>query len=424
MCALDQTTSETNVHIKPPATAGELYAHCQVATCPGRGWFTRDDRRFHFSVYYFYKLLVQNPIKFTRFHWLWYTIYRPWWAVPFLFLSYPFSPFLLYLRWVAIHLRDRALGPPEIPVKGSPFFEAPKDLSNQVNSESYIELIERIGSYMQFGTNRDGLESTKIDTITCKEYWLDLLDAVGARRPQQLGTWSDGKVHDAGPGLKSGNCNVVCKVSDACMGIGDHLFARHVDFDFGEVDAAVSLTNILSEDSRYVGKRAIMTELMQPVKPATVKLSNDGFSNVHSLDIVTIRDARGVVKVLACTLWTDCTEWTSHTCSSGYIVDVVTEQIARPVPWYAYAFAKKDAQAAASPLIGTKIPGLHAALHKAIAAHGKSQLPWLTSVGWDLMITDDGPVFFEGNVGSMRTPRRIFLDEKTPAMWLKEIGEK
>ena len=45
----------------------------------------------------------------------------------------------------------------------------------------------------------------------------------------------------------------------------------------------------------------------------------------------------------------------------------------------------------------------------AVAAHSLIKFPWLTSVGWDAMLTDEGAVFFEGNVAAYRTPRRIFL---------------
>lgn len=418
-----------NTKNRVPPTAGKLYAHCQIATCPGKSWFSSDDRRFYTAVWYFYMFLFQNPIKFAHFHMHWSYIYHPWYLAPFTLATFPFYPFLLYIHMLVVDLYGRVCallyGPPEIPVKGSPFFEAPSDIVNRLNCECYIVMIERIGSYVQFGTSRDGLESTKIDTITGKEYWFGLLDAVGARRPEQLALWSDGKVSNVGKGVGSGKCDLVCKIVDACMGMGDHVFKRGDDFDhpaLGEPNSTDSLTAFLRKDTAYEGKRAILSEFAKPVNRETLKLSNEGFSNVHSLDVVTIRNARGDCKVLSCIIWTDCTEWTSHTCSAGYIIDVDTETIARPVPWYAFAFAKNNKRAAASPLIGTKIPGLHAALCKAVEAHSKSNLPWLTSVGWDLMITDDGPIFFEGNVGSMRTPRRIFLDEKTPALWQEEMA--
>ena len=40
-----------------------------------------------------------------------------------------------------------------------------------------------------------------------------------------------------------------------------------------------------------------------------------------------------------------------------------------------------------------------------MAAHEASTLPWLTTVGWDGMLTPEGVVFFEGNVAAYRTPR-------------------
>jgi len=419
----------TPTESRVPQTAGKLYEHCQIATCPGKGWFSHDDRRFALAVSHFYSFLFQDPIKFAHFHLHWSTIYHPLYLAPFMFFSFPLYPFLLYVYMlvvVGLYGRMRALlfGSPEISVKESPFFETPPDILNQLNSECYIVMIERLGSYLQFGTNREGLESTKIDTITGKEYWMDLLDAVGARRPEQLALWSDGKVSNVGRGVGSGKCDLVCKIVDACMGRGDQVFKRGHDFDhpaLGEPDSTEPLTAFLRSEASYQGKRAILCEFAKPVNPETLKLSSEGFSNVHSIDAVTVRNARGEVTVLSCIIWTDCTAWTSHTCSAGYIIDVLTETIARPVPWYAFGFAKNK-QAATSPLIGTKIPGLHAALCKAIDAHSTSKLPWLTSVGWDLMITDEGPIFFEGNVGSMRTPRRIFLDEKTLGLWQEEIG--
>jgi hypothetical protein len=65
-----------------------------------------------------------------------------------------------------------------------------------------------------------------------------------------------------------------------------------------------------------------------------------------------------------------------------------------------------------APLVGLKIDGVRAACLTAIAAHEevlKSGHGWLTTIGWDCMMTNDGPVFFEGNVAAYRTPRRMTL---------------
>jgi len=63
----------------------------------------------------------------------------------------------------------------------------------------------------------------------------------------------------------------------------------------------------------------------------------------------------------------------------------------------------------AAPLVGQRVPGAREACLKAMAAHDASELEWLTCVGWDAMITDEGPTFFEGNVAAYRTPRRMAL---------------
>ena len=102
-------------------------------------------------------------------------------------------------------------------------------------------------------------------------------------------------------------------------------------------------------------------------------------------------------------------------------MQVGSETIVAGVPWYSAAFAKGDDAQRAS-LIGTTVSGIHEVCDHAVAAHTASELPWLTSVGWDAMITDNGPVFFEGNVGSMRAPRRIFLDSISLELWMSEVG--
>ena len=79
-------------------------------------------------------------------------------------------------------------------------------------------------------------------------------------------------------------------------------------------------------------------------------------------------------------------------------------QVLAPAKWYSPHFATQP-----SPLVGAKLPGVREACERAIAAHEACELPWLTTVGWDCMLTDDGPTFFEGNDACARAPRRMFL---------------
>lgn len=84
---------------------------------------------------------------------------------------------------------------------------------------------------------------------------------------------------------------------------------------------------------------------------------------VHSYDILTMMTDDGA-KVLSCLLWGDCTTSSSHSCTSGYAIDVPTETIYRGAKWYSACFAQFDAKR-----VGTKIPGLQKACLQACEAH-------------------------------------------------------
>ena len=237
---------------------------------------------------------------------------------------------------------------------------------------------------------------TWYDTVCTKEYWLKLLDDAGARRPLQLGAWDGGHLADVGPGIGFGKADLVCKISDSYLGIGDRLLKRGKDFSSRE-EVEATLLN----DPEYKGKAAVLAEFIRPTE--TLTLSSKEYGAVHSLDIVTMRTSDGV-KVLTVLLWTDCDGWSSHSTHAGYLVDVDTETVTKSAAWYSPFFAAQEAS-----LVGTHLPGVREACAKAVAAHELSNLPWLATVGWDAMLTDEGAVFFEGNVAAYRTPRRMFL---------------
>ena len=72
--------------------------------------------------------------------------------------------------------------------------------------------------------------------------------------------------------------------------------------------------------------------------------------------------------------------------------------------WYSPAFTSM-----ATPLTGTRFHGVKEACESAVAAHKQIAHQWLTAVGWDMMVVEDGVVFFEGNYAGARTPRRVYL---------------
>ena len=409
-------------HPAPP-TAGRLYAYCLHPRAPPHGWFSRDDRRFHLVAANFYSLLFTHPLEMLKFHKTWSTLYFSWWLAPLATLALPLVPLCTYLNVLASETGRWLLGDCFNEAADSPFFHAPADFVSRVNAKCQIDLILRVGSFLQFGSDAEALQHTKKDEICTKEFWLDLLDLVGAPRPRQLALWSNGQVNDVGPGVGAGNCDLVVKIVDSYMGRGDRVFKRGVDF--AASGGTAQLTAALVSDPAYTGQTcAMLCELARPVAREKVCLSSEGFNNVHSLDILTVRDSCGAVKVLSCLLWTDCSSWTSHSCTAGYTIDVESETIVAGAPWYSSAFSKNEESSPALSLVGVMVPGVRAACNYAVAAHAAASLPWLTSVGWDAMITDDGPIFFEGNLGSMRTPRRIFLDDTSLELWMSEMGFK
>ena len=294
---------------------------------------------------------------------------------------------------------------------GRVFFQRPDTLLASLLWDFYLAVSVFSGSFLQYGTHKDGLVHTLYDTICVKDYWYGLLDEAGARRPRQLARWDGSAAHDVGPGVSHGASSLVCKIADSYLGIGDKVLTRGKAAG-GDFDTLEDIQSILGGDAEYGGRQANLCEFITPSK--SVRVSSEGFSSVHSLDIVTTRTKAGV-KVLTVLLWTDCTDWSSHTCEAGYLVDVHSETVVAPTAWYSPYFAKQN-----SKLLGRSLPGIREACAKAIAAHEASELPWLTTVGWDAMITDDGVYFFEGNVAAYRTPRRMML---TPSLIMEFFDE-
>ena len=201
---------------------------------------------------------------------------------------------------------------------------------------------------------------------------------------------------------------MVIKLTDAFFGIGDQFLNHGEDFetveDLERILTTTTYESYEGETMGYAGREAMIVEYCRPLPRL----------GVHSCDIVTVATHEGV-KVLTCLYWGECTGPSSHSTTAGYCVDVEKEEIAGPCRWYAPYFAT-----ASDKLVGTKLPGIKEACEQAIRAHEQSPFPWLTTVGWDgMFLRQGGYVFFEGNFGSIRIPRRIFLSAETLMEFLK-----
>jgi len=403
-------------------TAGELYNLClEAKPMFGSKWFSVLDTasRLGLAIFAFYRFLLLQPIALLRFAYSWNTLWYGTFRGVLLTVCLPLMPFALMGAELVKRVGElspwaetdwKLAGP------GRVFFTRPDSFVASVLWDFYLAVSVFSGTFIQFGNDPDGLMHTWYDSICVKEYWHKLLDGAKARRPLQLARWDGAMAHDCGPGVTFGKAALVCKISDSYLGIGDKVLQRG-KASGGDFDTIDDIQAILAADPQYKGKDAILCEFVLP--DTNVPLSSEGYGSVHSLDIVTMRTRDGV-KVLTCLLWTDCDTWSSHSCQAGYLVDIMSETIACPCAWYSPHFATMKC-----PLLGTTLPGVKEACRKAIAAHEQSDLPWLTTVGWDAMLSaTEGIIFFEGNVAAYRTPRRMFLGSQLLSGFLGQCRGK
>ncbi len=382
----------------------------------GTWWATYDvASRLALALYTFYYALATQPVTLVRFAKRHNAL---WWGPllgPLFTAALPLLPGIFALAaWTK--RANEALNPFTKPNwqmagPGRIFFLNPPSLLATLLFDAYTTLNNFIGQFMLCGAVPEAIDATWYDSITTKEFWNAMLDAGGARRPQQLGVWDGAKLHDVGAGIDSSRHSLVCKIVDSYLGIGDRTFVRGGERESSGFEYREQIEQRLEKDAEYDGKRALLCELVSPTTQA--RLSADGYdNNVHSLDIVTLRTNDGVI-VVSVVLWTDCTDWSSHSASAGYLVDYESETVVKPCSFYAPYFATQP-----SSLVGRKVPGAREAVRMAVAAHGACPVPWVNGVGWDAMITDDGPVFFEGNVAAFRLPRRMTLTPELNASFL------
>ncbi len=384
-----------------------IYGMCLSAAPPCKQrWFSLLDvaTRSWLAVGMFYRLLITEPLPLILFAYRWNRLWYGRIAGLLLTLTLPAFPAFLWAVEAAKRLNE-ALNPWigvdwKMQGPGRVFFVRPDGLVASLLWDFYLAISVFACSYLQYGTDPQAIDHCWYDSVCTKEYWNTLLDAAGARRPRQLGYWDGATLQPVGKGVGSGSADLVTKICDSYLGIGDRVLGRGGSGPLGFKTHA-DVHAILAADPEYAGRPAMVCEL---VSPATgVRISSSGFGNTHSLDLITMRTRRGVQLVTAL-LWTDCDGWSSHTCSAGYIIDVETETIVAPTAWYSPHFATQK-----SSLVGARIPGAKEACAAAVRAHEACKLPWMTTIGWDAMLTDDGVCFFEGNVSAYRTPRRVFL---------------
>jgi hypothetical protein len=82
---------------------------------------------------------------------------------------------------------------------------------------------------------------------------------------------------------------------------------------------------------------------------------------------------------------------TAHADVLPYIVDVQTSRVARP------CLPRSDYCEAEDAYCNKKIPELHDLIEQCIAMHERISVGQV-EISWDIVLTDRGPVFLEGNI--------------------------
>ena len=175
---------------KPDLRAGRLYEICLDASPAGGTWFSIADTsvRAGLAVLLFYRFLVLQPLALLRFAWGWNTLWYGRLIGALLTLYLPFLPVLFFGLVIYTRLNE-ALNPFvkvdwKMAGPGRVFFVRPDSFFASLMWDFYLSISVFSGSFLQYGTDKDGLAHTWYDEICTKEYWFGLLDAAGARRPR------------------------------------------------------------------------------------------------------------------------------------------------------------------------------------------------------------------------------------------------
>ena len=104
-----------------------------------------------------------------------------------------------------------------------------------------------IGLFLACGNDSDAVNHSWYDTLTNKDFWREVMEKQKMRVPLQLGRW-DGSTLKMDHELK---CDVVLKITDSYLGIGDKFLDIGTDFSSLE-----DLTRIL-ETSTFLGASGV-----------------------------------------------------------------------------------------------------------------------------------------------------------------------
>jgi len=353
-----------------------------------------------------YYNMVFHPFEYPVYVWNHYVVWYGLTAAILMMPWYFFAPFAIIARTLIMEVIKKVKAMFETS-KGkhwsdsSIWFVEPENPVTAMMWKFQKELAPFAAGFWLLRGNREGMDHSLQDIITTKDFWRDTFDKNNVRNPRSLGRWEHNKMQHLDADIK---CDVVLKITDSYLGIGDKFLEYGKDFKTN-----AELSTIIETFEEYKDKAVIVLEWVRP---------HPGIG-VHQLDVLTIKTKNGV-EAIHCVLWCECTGPSSHSAEGGYVVDIETGTIVSPTDWYTAYFYKKPTK-----MLGRKIPGVKEAAERCVKMHESiTNLPWLRAVGWDCMVTDRAMkpksggepqemVFFEGNFAHQRFPRRVMLSWAT-----------
>eukprot|EP00931_Biecheleriopsis_adriatica_P041141 TRINITY_DN23546_c0_g1_i1.p1 TRINITY_DN23546_c0_g1~~TRINITY_DN23546_c0_g1_i1.p1 ORF type:complete len:1230 (+),score=197.98 TRINITY_DN23546_c0_g1_i1:58-3690(+) len=394
---------------RAPCTAADdasnisLYNLCTFLQPPTGGWISAFDctGRATRCVYAFYYLLLSRPSELfyflAEYHKLHHFGGRSHWVLA---ACLPAWPVMVLVYTLYQRLRSlRSKGAVNV------FFTEPRNLIARVAFAFVMEASVPLAIFMVHGNNMDALRGSFHDYVCTKPFWRKHMQSVGMKVPLCLGTWGgercvwENRAVGQRDDYRMGD--LVLKIPDGCLGRGDTFLETGKEGYDGSLAAARAVL-----EEKYKGIDGVL--VLEWIRPASS-------CEVHSFDICTLVRPDGIVELVSCLYWGGCGKGSStHDATVGFVCDVQNHRLMATTSWYSACFAesmptlKKEGT---TPDIGTSFPGLQEMCLAAVRAHGAvlAEQPWLRMVGWDAMLTDEGPVFFEGNYASHRMPRRAFL---------------
>jgi len=351
-----------------------------------------------------YYNVVAHPISYFVYTWMHMKLwYHPVAAVPMLLL-YPFLPLSVFIARVVTQTYQKIsnyLNPSATSWDtGSIWYIEPDNWIKKALWSFNKDFSTYAAGFWLVGNSQEAMDHTWYDSVTNKDYWRSLFERTGARYPRAIGRFENNKMNF----YKDVDCDIVCKIVDGYLGIGDLFLRKGEDFNGSE-----DLEKLVGLNKTYTGKTVILMEWVRP----------DPDLGVHQIDVVTIKTRKHGVVPLSILMWAECTGPSSHSSKCGYVIDLKTETIVSATEWYTYFFLGKPAKR-----IGQKIEGIKQGVERCVKMHEELKEPWLRAVGWDFMVSSRNAVgeggsvptknvFFEGNFAHQRFPRRVFLTSES-----------